>query len=307
MRILITGGAGFIGSHLALKLAQDKHDVRAVDNFDPYYVVTLKKRNAQLLQRAGVLIHQLDLAVDPLEGLLEEVELVIHCAAQPGNDANTTYFSYLKNNLHATVALVEALKGSDTRLIACSTSSVYGLNATGDETTLPAPVSPYGVTKLAAEAAVMSAVRRGELQACVLRYFSVFGPRERPDKLFPKLFRALREGSPFPLYQGSEKHERSFSYVEDIVHGTLLAVEHWDKARGEVFNLGTDEMQTTGQVLAWAQEISGKPLNLQKLPPRAGDQLSTRANIAKATRLLGYRPQVKLQEGMRQMWESLKL
>lgn len=306
MRILVTGGAGFIGSHLALRLKEEGHLVDVVDSFDAYYDVGLKKNNARLLKKQGILVHTLDLAIDPLEGLLDDVEFVIHAAAQPGNDASTSYFSYIKNNFHATVALLEALKNKKVPMIFCSTSSVYGLEATGDETTLPAPVSPYGVTKLAAEAAVQAAVRRGEIEACILRYFSVFGPRERPDKLFPKLFYALMQGVEFPLYEGSEKHLRSFTYVDDIVQGTLLAMKNWERARGEIFNIGTDEQVTTAHAIEVAEQITGKKLKIKKLPPRAGDQLATHANIEKAGRVLGYSPQTKLRKGLGQVYEALK-
>lgn len=304
MRILVTGGAGFIGSHLALRLAQEKHLVSVVDNFDGYYEPALKRQNARMLIKQNILIHELDLAVDPLEGMLEDVELVIHAAAQPGNDAATPYFSYIKNNFHATVALVEALKNKKVPMIFCSTSSVYGLNATEDETTLPLPVSPYGVTKLAAEAAVQSAVRRGELDAAILRYFSVYGPRERPDKLFPKLFYALKHGTEFPLYEGSEKHLRSFTYVGDIVTGTLQAIKNWEKARGEIFNIGTDEQVTTAHAIEVAEQIAGKKLKIKRLPARAGDQLATHANIGKARRVLGYTPHTKLCEGLKEVWQT---
>lgn len=280
--------------------------MRALDNIDGYYNPLLKHKNAHQLSKSGILLHQIDLAIDPLEGVLEHTDLVIHAAAQPGNSSDTPYGSYIKNNFHATVALTEALKGTSTRLIFCSTSSVYGLNATGDENTLPAPVSPYGVTKLAAEAAVMSAVRRKELGACILRYFSVFGPRERPDKLFPKLFHALKHGKEFPLFEGSEHHKRSYSFVGDIVKGTLLAVKNIENINGEIFNIGTDEISTTGQAIAIAEELTGKKLNIKRLPPRPGDQLSTGANIAKARAKLGFAPQTSLKEGLKEVWAWAK-
>lgn len=302
MRILITGGCGFIGSHLSLTFAAQGHSVRVADNFDSYYDPRLKRKNAHLLKEAGILVHELDIAVDPLAPILQDLDLIIHAAAQPGNDANTSYFSYIKNNFHATVALVEALKGSSIRLVNISTSSIYGIDATGDETRLPAPVSPYGVTKLAAEAAVLSAVRRRELRAAVVRYFSVFGERERPDKLFPRLFTCLKRGSEFPLFDGSLEHLRSFTYVGDIVSGTQAVVDQFDKACGEIFNIGTEEQSTTAQTLEIAQSITGKTLKIQHLPPRPGDQMATHAQIGKAKKILGWTPKVSLQEGLARVW-----
>jgi len=311
MRILVTGAAGFIGSHMSLRLKQEGYDVRGLDNFDSYYDPSLKHKNAKMLEKSGILIHRLDLAQDPLEGVLEGVEVVINLAAQPGNDASTTYFSYTKNNFHAAVALTESIKALENKpkLIHISTSSVYGLNAKGDETTLPAPVSPYGVTKVAAETAVLSAMRRKELEAVVLRLFSVYGERERPDKLFPRLFSALKHGTEFPLFEGSRTHQRSYSYVGDIVEGILLAVKNFEKAKGEVFNIGTNLCFTTGEAIDLAQAISGKTLKIKNLPPRPGDQAATHAQIAKATTLLGYNPKVTLREGLERVnaWAQKEL
>ena len=304
MQILVTGGCGFIGSHLALTFASVGHRVRVVDNFDTYYSPSLKHKNARLLEKAGILIHRADLAIDPLEPIIEHTDFIIHAAAQPGIDENCPYFNYIKNNIHATVSLVETLRTSfpKTKLVHISTSSVYGINATGDETTLPAPASAYGVTKLAAEQAVMSAVRLNQIEAAVIRPFSIYGERERPDKLFPRLVAALKNDTPLPFFAGSEKHERSFNYVGDLVQAVQLIMNQWDKAKGEIFNIGSNETFTTGYALDLAQEISGKKLKFNHLPARAGDQLATRTTSAKARQLLGYNPQTTLREGLTKMW-----
>jgi UDP-glucuronate 4-epimerase len=302
MELLVTGGAGFIGSHLALELAKAGHRVHALDNFDPYYDPAFKRANAHLLVKAGIAFHKLDLAEDPIEGVLEGIDGVFHLAAQPGNNAETPYTSYLRNNMLATVALLEALKGRDIRLVHVSTSSVYGKFAESPEETLPAPISPYGVTKLGAEAAVAAAQRRGEVSATILRCFSVYGERERPDKLFPKLFSALKHDQCFPLFEGSLDHQRSFSYVGDIVRGLIQALERFDKAQGEVFNLGSDKVFTTGQAIALAEGLTQKALKIENLPPRPGDQVSTRAVIDKARARIGYEPVVSLEEGLARVW-----
>jgi nucleoside-diphosphate-sugar epimerase len=135
-----------------------------------------------------------------------------------------------------------------------------------------------------------------------VRYFSVYGPRERPDKLFPRLFSALKHQTPLPVFEGSESHLRSFSFVGDIVSGTLCAMKNIEKASGEIFNIGTDQTSTTGQALELAQQISGKKLIIQKMPPRPGDQLSTKANLEKARRVLGFSPKVSLKDGLTQVW-----
>jgi nucleoside-diphosphate-sugar epimerase len=306
MNILITGGAGFIGSHLALAAKQGGHRVHIVDNFDAYYDPGIKRRTARMLSKEGILVHELDLSMDPLSGILEGIDFVIHAAAQPGNSAGTSYESYIRNNLHATVALVEALAGTNIGMVHVSTSSVYGFKACGDENTLPQPASAYGVSKLAGEQAVLSAVRQGRLLACSLRYFSVFGERERPDKLIPMLYSALKKDTEFPLYEGSLSHERSYTYVGDIVNGTMLALQKLPQVRGEIFNLGNDKTNTTAEALEFAQQISGKKLKVKKLPPRPGDQLATHANITKARAVLGFAPQYTLRESMKKTWEWAK-
>jgi nucleoside-diphosphate-sugar epimerase len=304
MQVLITGGCGFIGSHLALALARAGHRVRAVDNFDAYYSPALKRKNAALLAKNGVLVHRLDLAVDPIASVVEHADCVIHAAAQPGIDENSPYESYIKNNFTATVALIDAIAraGSHPRLIHFSTSSVYGRIATGNEESLLFPVSAYGVTKVAAEAAVTSAVRRGEMSACILRPFSVYGERERPDKLFPKLFYALKHNSELTVFEGSPLHQRSFTYVRDVVDCALAAMNRWDAAAGEIFNIGTTTVSTTGQSLELAQEITGKKLKIKKLPARAGDQDVTIADMSKTQKLLGVNPQTTLRDGMMKVW-----
>ncbi len=309
MRVLVTGAAGFIGSHLALKLAEKGHEVHALDNFDDYYSPVLKRKNAALLAHQHIPVHRLDLAEDPLEGVLEGIDVVFHLAAQPGNNAQTPYTSYLRNNLFATVSLLEAIKGRGIKFIHASTSSVYGEYAEKSEDTLPAPISPYGATKLGAEAVVGAANRRGDVPATILRYYSVYGERERPDKLFPKLFYCLNHDEAFPLFEGSLQHKRSFSYVGDIVEGTILALENFERAQGEIFNLGSAQVFTTADAIALAEKITAKKLQVRNLPARSGDQKSTAAIIEKAHVVLGYAPKTSLFEGLTklQSWAKKEL
>jgi UDP-glucuronate 4-epimerase len=185
-------------------------------------------------------------------------------------------------------------------LINISTSSVYGADATGDEQSEPRPTSFYGVTKLAAEQLVMAAYRAGALPACSFRLFSVYGPRERPDKLFPTLIRSILKDEPFPLFEGSEQHERSFTYVGDIVAGLAAAATKLDACRGEIINLGIDTAITTGEAIQIVESVLGKPAIIQRQPRRAGDQARTQANIVKARRLLDYQPETKPADGLRQ-------
>jgi nucleoside-diphosphate-sugar epimerase len=179
-----------------------------------------------------------------------------------------------------------------------STSSVYGFDATGDESTVPRPTSYYGVTKLAAEQLVLAYQRDRGLPACSIRLFSVYGPRERPEKLYPKLIGCILENRPFPLFEGSDQHVRSYTYVGDITDGLTSALGEIAACNGEVINLGTDVAITTAQGIRIVEDIIGKRARIELQPKRPGDQLRTQAHIEKARRLLHYDPSTKAKEGL---------
>lgn len=300
MRVLVTGAAGFIGSHLAEALAGLGCDVVGLDAFTDYYPRETKERNAQAVRRAGAGLVEADLATCDLRPVLDGVDAVFHLAAQPGISAKTPLALYLRNNVVATARLVDACCPlPELRLFAhVSTSSVYGPVAVGAEETLPAPTSDYGITKLAAEHLVMAACRDRGLPACVLRIFSVYGPRERPEKLFPMLIRCIAEGRPFPLFDGAEAHTRSFTCVADVVRGCTAVLDRRDGLRGEVINLGTESTATTAEAIATVERIMGRKVTVQRVAARSGDQQATAAAIGKARRLLGYAPSTKLREGL---------
>ena len=179
-----------------------------------------------------------------------------------------------------------------------ATSSIYGLYATLTEDEAPLPASWYGVTKLAAEQLVLAYARRGLLQSTSFRLYSVYGPRERPDKLYTRLIDCGLNNKPFPLYEGSEKHLRSFTYVQDIVDGIVSVLDHTEVCNAEIFNLGTEEENTTATGIATVEEILGKKITVANKAPRPGDQSRTKANIDKARKLLNYNPQTGLKEGL---------
>lgn len=311
MKILVTGAAGAIGSHVAEALKARGHDVVGLDAFTDYYARSIKDMNAADLAAKGISILEKDLASDDLSGTLDGVEVVYHFAAQPGISASTPFESYLKNNIVATQRLVDAVgKAPALKLfVFISTSSVYGAHANLDETMPPQPSSIYGATKLAAEQLALAACRDKGLPVTVLRLFSVYGERERPEKLYHKVIRCVMNNEPLTVYEGSEKHIRSYTYVGDIVAACLLILNKIDAVKGEIFNIGTDKTITTGRGLEIIEEIIGKKIVRKVVPRRAGDQIETAAKIGKARAVLGYDPKVTPEEGLRREveWYRTKL
>ena len=303
MRILITGAAGFIGSHLAEYLTKKGHEVFGIDNFNDYYDPALKEMNALAVRDAGGEVLSLDLCESLTAKLPPQLDHIFHLAAQPGIAATVPLRDYVRNNIFATQNLVDTVldEQSDLRLFAnIATSSIYGKEATLPETAVPAPISFYGTTKLAAEQLVMGAQRTGKLSACSLRLYSVYGPRERPEKLYTKLIKAIRENTPFPLYEGSEHHVRSFTYVEDIVTGIASVIGREKVVDGEIINLGSDKEYSTAHGIALVEGIMGEKAIVATSPPRPGDQLKTTAIIDKAIKLLDYRLTTTFKKGLRQ-------
>ena len=301
MRILVTGAAGSIGSHLAERLCALGHDVVGLDCFTDYYSRALKELNAGDVKAAGASLLELDLASDDLARAVDGIDTVYHLAGQPGISATTPFETYLRNNIIATNRLIDAVRTQPSLkcFINVSTSSVYGAHATDDEETPPKPTSNYGVTKLAAEQLVLSYFRDKGMPACSLRLFSVYGERERPEKLYPKLIGCILDDEEFPLFEGSEAHSRSYSYVGDIIDGFVAVLGNIEKCEGEIFNIGSDIEITTGEGIAVVEEIIGKKAKMKIIGKRPGDQLRTHANIDKARKTLGYSPQTTVETGLR--------
>lgn len=300
MKILITGAAGFIGSHCAERLAAD-NEVVGIDNFSPYYSQDLKHKNAKDLKDAGITIIRIDLRkAEEFKKLDTDFDYIFHFAAQPGIAAASSFDDYLMNNLVATKNLIDfALTCKNLKLfVNISTSSIYGLRATLTEDAAPEPASFYGVTKLAAEQIVLSKTREKKMKTCSLRLFSVYGPRERPEKLYTKLIGCGFFHQEFPLFEGSENHVRSFTYVGDIIDGVISVIGKEDEVDGEVINLGTEQEHTTAEGIAIVEDILDTKIRKNIVPKRMGDQMFTKADIHKARKLLGYEPHTTLREGL---------
>ena len=301
MKILVTGVAGFIGSHTAERLQQLGHEVIGVDNFSEYYNLSLKKLNASAVEKAGVKVINYDLRNENLnETLPTDIHYVFHFAAQPGISSSSTFEDYFTNNIIATKNLVDfALKCEYLKLfVNIGTSSIYGLEATFPEDVTPKPASYYGVTKLAAEQLVLQKSREKQMKSCSLRLYSVIGPRERPEKMYTKLIDLGLKGDPFPLFEGSDKHLRSFTYVGDIVDGVVSVIGKETVVDGEIINLGTEVEHTTQEGIEAVEEVLGMTIKINVIPKRAGDQSRTKANIDKARKLLDYNPQTTLLESV---------
>ncbi len=309
MKVLVTGAAGFIGSHACERLSLLGHDVVGVDNFSDYYSMHLKQLNVKALNAIGVQVLKHDLRASDLQDVLpSNVDYIFHFAAHPGISSSSTFEDYFSNNILATQKLIDyaVTLPSLKMLVNIGTSSVYGLEATFPETTAPKPASHYGVTKLTAEQLILQKSREKVFQSCSLRLYSVIGPRERPEKMYTKLIASAFNDMEFPLFEGSASHLRSFTFVGDIVDGVVSILGKDDLLDGEIINLGTEVEHTTQEGINAVETIIGKRINIKHVPARSGDQLRTKANIEKAKALLGYNPQTTLLEGVKAQVEWYK-
>ncbi len=294
MRYLVTGAAGFIGSHLADALRDDGHDVVGLDCFTDYYDVELKEENAR-----GQEILRIDLARDPID--LKGIDGVFHLAGQPGvRSFGDVFETYLDRNVLASQRLFEAAARDGVRVVFASSSSVYGDAEAYPtaETVPPWPVSPYGITKLTCEHLARATARSFGLDFLVLRYFNAYGPRQRPDMAFARIASFLAEGRPFDLF-GDGHQSRSFTFVADVVRATIAAME-----RGSgTYNVGGGEEATMLETIAIFEELAGRPLEIRSHPAVPGDQRRTKADTSLIRSELGWEPTTTLRTGLAAQWE----
>jgi nucleoside-diphosphate-sugar epimerase len=294
MRFAVTGAAGFIGSHLAEGLAAAGHTVVGVDCFTDAYDRELKEENA-----IGLDVLRLDLAQDDLD--LSGFDGVFHLAGQPGVRSFGEVFPlYVRNNVLASQRLFEAAAAAGVRVVFSSSSSIYGAaeRFPTPEDTTPEPISPYAITKLAAEQLGRAYARSFGLDLVVLRYFNAFGPRQRPDMAFTRMVFALAEGRPFELY-GDGGQTRGWTYVGDVVAATIAAM---DGGSG-TYNVGGGVEASMRESIGLLERITGGTLEVVEGPAVPGDQRRTRADTTRIREELGWMPRVSLEDGLSAQWE----
>src|ERR1700736_1983682 len=305
MKTVVTGAAGFMGSHLTERLLADGHEVLGIDSFTDYYRRARKEQNLEVARNhRNFSFEELDLVNADLTSALEGADVVYHLAGQPGvgRGGGHQFDRYSRDTIIAAQRLLEQLKGSRLkRLVFAGSSSVYGDAEAFPtrESALPHPDSPYGVTKLAAEHLANLYTRNFDIPAVTVRYFTVYGPRQRPDMAFARFMRALADGEPIEVY-GDGEQTREFTYVSDAVEGTIKAAS--SDVVGMVFNLGGGSRVTVNKVLATLEEISKLDLRREYLPAAPGDPRHTGASINLARERLGWEPRVSLRDGLTKQW-----
>ena len=295
MRYVVTGAAGFIGSNLADTLVAAGHDVVGVDCFTDYYDPAEKEENAR-----GLDVQRLDLAETVLD--LDGVDGIFHLAAQAGVRSFGDVFPlYVRRNLLATHRVFESAAAAGVRVVFASSSSVYGEAEAypTSEAAVPQPISPYGITKLACEQLAHAYAGGFGLDAVVLRYFTVYGPRQRPDMFFRRVCDALREGGSFEIY-GSGRQSRSFTEVGDAVGATIAAME--SGPAGSVLNVGGGDEASMLEAIALLEQVSGRTLAVSHVDAAKGDVARTKADVTRVREALGWEPLTSLEQGLARMW-----
>ncbi len=306
MKALVTGAAGFIGSHLSERLLAGGATVVGLDAFTDYYPRTRKERNLETLrQAAGFSLVEGPLAGTDLARVLVGVTHVFHLAAQPGvrKSWGRDFGVYTRDNVEATQILLEAcIDRPIERFVYASSSSVYGddVPLPMREDTRPQPVSPYGVTKLAAEQLCYLYHVNHSLPTVSLRYFTVYGPRQRPDMGFSRFFGAVLHDQPVPMF-GDGRQTRDFTFVADAVSATVAAATRGKP--GGVYNIGGGSRVQLLDVFELIRQVTGRPLRVERLDTQRGDMRDTYAETARARTDLGFAPTVTLEQGLRAQYD----
>jgi nucleoside-diphosphate-sugar epimerase len=304
-RFLVTGCAGFVGSHLCDALVSGGDSVLGVDAFTDYYDRSVKDHNvAQLLGRDGFTLVEDDLVETAIDELLDGCDGVFHLAAQPGvrGSFGATFARYASDNILATQRVFEAASSAGVRVVWASSSSIYG-NAESyptREDARPTPISPYGVTKLTCEHLAGAYASSAGLDAVAMRYFTVYGPRQRPDMAFTRICSALASGGTFRVF-GSGDQSRDVTYVADAVAATVAAMERG--TAGAAYNVGGGSETSLREAIAICEELGGQALDLVFEPVATGDVRRTAADTTRAASDLDWEPQVSIEDGLRRQLE----
>lgn len=309
MNVVITGAAGFIGSRIARKMLDQGADVTGIDCFTDYYDRAQKEKNLEAVRSdERFVFHEKNVVDFDLASVLGPGDALFHLAAQPGVRASwgREFEIYTANNVLATQRLLEQVKGIPLRrFVFAGSSSVYGDvdSFPMKETDHPRPVSPYGVTKLASEHLCMLYHRNFDVPTVSLRYFTVFGPGQRPDMAFHRFCRALILGESMPVY-GSGEQTRDFTYIDDIVAGSVAALDA--DCSGQVINLGGGSRISLAACIEILEGISGTKAIIDRGDMQKGDVRDTAADINKARDLLGYDPCVPVAQGLEEQFRWMQ-
>jgi UDP-glucuronate 4-epimerase len=308
MKVLVTGGAGFIGSHLVEVLLTEGHTVSVIDDFNDFYDPRIKRKNLQPVL-ADIRLHSIDIC--DKEAVLktfaaERPDAVVHLAARAGVRPSIQRPDlYLATNINGTFHLLEASKEYGVkRFVFTSSSSVYGASGVApfrEDQVLNQTLSPYASTKLAGEHLCSHYAYLYPIRVVCLRFFTVYGPRQRPDLAIHKFTDLIYRGKPIDVY-GDGTARRDFTYIEDILQGVLASIQY-DGAPFDIFNLGESETIELRDVIAEIETTLKKKATIRTLPPVPGDMPATFADISKARRFLGYAPVTRIQSGLRKFIE----
>jgi len=305
MKCIVTGAAGFIGSHISRRLLDDGFSVTGIDSYSDYYPRWIKEKNiSSLFDRKDFQFISGDINSLNLTGILKQSDIIYHLAAQAGVRASwgRSFSIYTKDNIEATQRLLEAAK--DLRIkkfIFASSSSVYGYSPElpMSETSLLFPYSPYGVTKLAAENLCFLYHKNYGVPTVSLRFFTVYGPGQRPDMAFHKFLKCVMEGKPLPIF-GDGKQTRDFTYISDIIDANVACIDR-GKA-GETYNIGGGNRKKLKDLIPILEDICKKKIPLQWEKKQKGDVPHTLASIRKAQEDLDYNPGTDIREGLAKEW-----
>ncbi len=306
--VLVTGACGFIGSHLCEKLLKKGYTVIGIDSFTDFYPKTIKEKNIEIsLKKSNFKFVETDIL--NLTSIDRNIEYIFHTAAQAGvrTSWGKNFDTYIKDNIFATQHLLELCKNHKglKKFIYSSSSSIYG-DAEAlptKEDTIPRPVSPYGVTKLAGEHLCQLYYKNYNVPIICLRYFTVFGPRQRPDMAFHRFVKSILQRKPVNVY-GNGEQSRDFTYVLDVVEANLLAMEK--DAKGTIFNIGGGNYATVNQILQMLRELLHLDIKVEYKEKVKGDVRNTKADITRAKRELGFNPKYDLNYGLEREIEWIK-